>query len=64
MINKTNQAIKIISVQANSLYLYNEYRRDSKNLITIRDKDGDWVDIVPRLDIGKAVLNDSILLTN
>lgn len=60
MINKTNQAIKIISVQANSLYLYNEYRRDSKNLITIRDKDGDWVDIVPRLDIGKAVLNDSI----
>lgn len=60
LMNKTNQAIKIISVQANSLYLYNEYRKDSKNLVTIRNKDGDWVDMVPRLDIGKAVLNDSI----
>lgn len=58
--NKSNQAIKIFSVQANSLYLYNEYRKDSDNLVTIRDKNGDWVDIVPRLDIGKAVLNDSI----
>ena len=58
--NKSNQAIKIFSVQANSLYLYNEYRKDTENLVTIRDKNGDWVDIVPRLDIGKAVLNDSI----